>query len=83
MGKGSKPRPYSVDQKTFGDNWDRIFGDPRARDDARAEDEAFDQVQQRMEKEKQSIRRMRDLRTEAKKQEAAWLKDEYYDQDRD
>lgn len=24
-GKGSAPRPYSVDQKTFGDNWDRIF----------------------------------------------------------
>lgn len=24
-GKGSKPRPYSVDNKTFGDNWDRIF----------------------------------------------------------
>lgn len=25
-GKGSNPRPYSVDQKTFGDNWDAIFG---------------------------------------------------------
>lgn len=24
-GKGSKPRPYSVDQKTFSDNWDNIF----------------------------------------------------------
>lgn len=24
-GKGSKPRPFSVDNKTFGDNWDRIF----------------------------------------------------------
>ena len=24
-GKGSNPRPYSVDQKTFGDNWDKIF----------------------------------------------------------
>lgn len=24
-GKGSKPRPYSVDRKTFDDNWDRIF----------------------------------------------------------
>lgn len=24
-GKGSKPRPYSVDRKTFNDNWDRIF----------------------------------------------------------
>lgn len=25
-GKGSKPRPLSVDRKTFEDNWDRIFG---------------------------------------------------------
>ena len=25
-GKGSKPRPYSVDQKTFESNWDSIFG---------------------------------------------------------
>lgn len=25
-GKGSSPRPYSVDQKTFDNNWDRIFG---------------------------------------------------------
>ena len=25
-GKGSKPRPSSVDQMTFDQNWDRIFG---------------------------------------------------------
>lgn len=25
-GKGSRPRPFSVDRKTFEDNWDRIFG---------------------------------------------------------
>lgn len=24
-GKGSKPRPFSVDQKTFDNNWDNIF----------------------------------------------------------
>lgn len=24
-GKGSSPRPYSVEQKTFDENWDRIF----------------------------------------------------------
>ena len=24
-GKGSTPRPFSVDKKTFDDNWDRIF----------------------------------------------------------
>ena len=26
MSKGSRPRPYSVSQKMFGDNYDRIFG---------------------------------------------------------
>ena len=25
-GKGSKPRPFSVDQKTFDANWEAIFG---------------------------------------------------------
>jgi hypothetical protein len=25
-GKGSRPRPYSVNQTTFGSNWDAIFG---------------------------------------------------------
>ena len=25
-GKGSSPRPKSVDSNTFADNWDRIFG---------------------------------------------------------
>lgn len=25
-GKGSAPRPYSVDQKTFDQNWETIFG---------------------------------------------------------
>lgn len=25
-GKGSKPRPFSVDRKTFESNWDKIFG---------------------------------------------------------
>jgi|688.fasta_scaffold1783784_1 hypothetical protein len=24
-GKGSNPRPFSVDQKTYNDNWDKIF----------------------------------------------------------
>jgi len=24
-GKGSKPRPFSVDRKTFESNWDKIF----------------------------------------------------------
>lgn len=25
-GKGSRPRPYSVDRKTYESNWDKIFG---------------------------------------------------------
>lgn len=25
-GKGSAPRPYSVGQNTFADNWERTFG---------------------------------------------------------
>jgi hypothetical protein len=25
-GKGSSPRPFSVDQKTYEDNWNNIFG---------------------------------------------------------
>ncbi len=24
-GKGSRPRPFAVDQKTFDNNWDKIF----------------------------------------------------------
>ena len=47
-GKGSSPRPYSVDQKTFSDNWEQIFGKktPRELDDAKAEDEAFTQIEE-------------------------------------
>ena len=29
-GKGSAPRPFSVDQETFGNNWDRIFSGRRS-----------------------------------------------------
>ena len=43
MSKGSRPRPYSVSQKQFGNNYDAIFRkpDPREIEDAKAEDEAF------------------------------------------
>lgn len=45
-GKGSRPRPYSVDQKTFDDNWENIFRkDKRAEEDARIEDEAFEELE--------------------------------------
>ena len=29
-GKGSRPRPYGVDQKTFDSNWDMIFKKDRS-----------------------------------------------------
>jgi hypothetical protein len=43
-GKGSSPRPYSVSQETFGNNFDAIFRKktPQEIDDAKAEDEAFE-----------------------------------------
>lgn len=45
-GKGSSPRPYSVDQKTFSDNWDRIFNKPTPKelDDEKAEEEEFEHL---------------------------------------
>jgi hypothetical protein len=46
MSKGSRPRPYSVSQKQFGNNYDAIFGkkDPRILEDSKAEDEAFEKI---------------------------------------
>ena len=45
-GKGSSPRPFSVDKQTFDDNWNKIFGKktPQEIDDAKAEDEAFEHI---------------------------------------
>jgi hypothetical protein len=47
-GKGSRPRPYSVDQKTFDNNWDMIFNkrkksDAEKFDDAVKKNEYYDQ----------------------------------------
>ena len=46
-GKGSSPRPFSVDQKTFGNNFDEIFRKktPKEIDDAKAEDDAFEALE--------------------------------------
>jgi hypothetical protein len=46
MSKGSMPRPYSVDLKTFNNNWDNIFRkpDPRVVEDQKNEDEAFERI---------------------------------------
>jgi len=45
-GKGYSPRPYSVSQETFGNNFDAIFRKktPQEIDDAKAEDEAFQYI---------------------------------------
>ena len=37
-GKGSRPRPFSVDKKTFDDNWNTIFGRKK-----KTEPEKFDE----------------------------------------
>lgn len=81
-GKGSKPRPFTVDQNTFSDNWDKIFN-PKVRDDDIAEEEAWQLIEDRIEREKQSLKKMKDPRSEAEKQFAAWAKDEFYDRDID
>jgi hypothetical protein len=45
-GKGSSPRPFSVSQKEYADNYDRIFGkSSKEIEDILAEDEAFDQIE--------------------------------------
>jgi len=48
MSKGSRPRPYSVSQKDFGNNYDAIFRKPTPAqvDDAVAEDEAFKVIEE-------------------------------------
>jgi hypothetical protein len=46
MSKGSSPRPFSVDLKTFDSNFDNIFRkpDPRIIEDQKIEDEAFEYI---------------------------------------
>ena len=45
-GKGSSPRPFSVSQKTFGDNYDAIFRKPSPKEieDDILEQEEFDRI---------------------------------------
>ncbi len=49
-GKGSRPRPYSVDQKTFDSNWDRIFNKPAVEEEVTL-DEAVIQEQESLQAE--------------------------------
>jgi hypothetical protein len=46
VSKGSSPRPYSVSQQEFANNFDAIFRkpDPRVIEDQENEDEAFEQI---------------------------------------
>ena len=46
MSKGSSPRPYSVSQQEFANNFDAIFRkpDPRMIEDQKNEDEAFENI---------------------------------------
>lgn len=54
-GKGSSPRPYSVSQETYGNNFDAIFRkkSPKELDDEKYEQEEFDRIlQQNLERQK-------------------------------
>jgi hypothetical protein len=46
VSKGSSPRPYSVSQQEFANNFDAIFRkpDPRVIEDQQNEDEAFEKI---------------------------------------
>ena len=47
MSKGSRPRPYSVSQQEFANNYDAIFRkpDPRVIEEQQIEDEAFEEIE--------------------------------------
>jgi len=47
MSKGSSPRPFSVSQKEYESNYDRIFRKPSLKEieDAKIEDEDFEWVE--------------------------------------
>ena len=49
MSKGDRPRPYSVSQEQFGNNYDAIFRkpDPRVLEEAQREDEEFEEIAKR------------------------------------
>ena len=46
MSKGSSPRPYSVSQEKFANNFDAIFRrpDPRKVEEQKIEDEEFERI---------------------------------------
>lgn len=55
MSKGSRPRPYSISQKDFDTNWDRIFRkDKRLEEEQQQEDEEFKRIAEQSEKKSDS-----------------------------
>jgi hypothetical protein len=40
-GKGDTPRPYSVDPKTFENNWDAIFGKKKKSNEEKFDDKVI------------------------------------------
>ena len=46
MSKGSRPRPYSVSQRQFGNNYDAIFRkpDPKTVEEEKQWDEEFERI---------------------------------------
>ena len=54
-GKGSSPRPFSVSQETFADNYDKIFRKPSPKEieEDKYEQEEFDRIlQQNLERQR-------------------------------
>ena len=51
MSKGSTPRPYSVSQDEYANNFDRIFRkpDPKVIQDQQNEDEEFERISKQSE----------------------------------
>ena len=50
MSKGSSPRPFSVTQEEFANNFDRIFRkDKRVEEDQQNEDDEFERIAQQSE----------------------------------
>lgn len=50
MSKGSRPRPFSVSQKDFDSNFDRIFRkDKRLEEEQKLEDEEFNRIAEQKE----------------------------------
>jgi hypothetical protein len=48
-GKGSDPRPLSISKEEFDARWDNIFKkSPQEIDDAKAEDDEFKAIEERM-----------------------------------